>query len=109
MSMPRSLLLCCALLFACIGSPAIAWEDENGDWLATRHAIYELEKLITFLEADPQTDDGYKAPIITKLAPRSGACRRRLARRNGDGRRRAAIAAGRSISAERRLAEAPGA
>jgi hypothetical protein len=66
MSMPRSLLLCCALLFACIGSPAIAWEDENGDWLATRHAIYELENMIAFLEADPQTDDGYKAPIITR-------------------------------------------
>ncbi len=66
MSMPRSLLLCGVLLFACIGSPAIAWEDENGDWLATHHAIYELENLIAFLEADPQTDDGYKAPIITK-------------------------------------------
>ena len=66
MSMPRSLLLCSVLLFACIGSPAIAWEDENSDWFATRHAIYELENMIAFLEADPQTDDGYKAPIITK-------------------------------------------
>ena len=62
----RAILLCAVIFLACIGSPAIAWEDENGDRFATRHAIYELEKLITFLEADPQTDDGYKAPIITK-------------------------------------------
>jgi hypothetical protein len=66
MSMLRSLLLCGVLLFACLGSPALAWQDENGDWVATRHAIYELEKQIAFLQADPQTDDGYKAPIITR-------------------------------------------
>lgn len=62
----RAILLYAAFLFAGIASPAVAWEGENGDWQATRHAIYELEKMIAFLEADPQTDDGYKAPIITR-------------------------------------------
>jgi hypothetical protein len=66
MTMWRAILLCAVFLFAAIASPAVAWEDENGDWLATRHAIYELEKRIAFLEADPQTDDGYKAPIIIR-------------------------------------------
>ena len=66
MSMRRSLLLCSVLLFAGLGSPVLAWEDENADWSATRSAIYELEKQIAFLEADPQTDDGYKAPIIAR-------------------------------------------
>jgi hypothetical protein len=66
MTMWRAILLCAVFFLAGIGSPALAWEDGNGDWQATRHAIYELEKLIAFLEADPQTDDGYKAPIITK-------------------------------------------
>ncbi len=62
----RAISLGAVLLLAGVASPAIAWEDENGDWRATRHAIYELENLIAFLEADPQTDDGYKAPIITR-------------------------------------------
>jgi hypothetical protein len=66
MTMWRAILLCAVFLFAGIASPAVAWEADNGDRQATRHAIYELEKLITFLEADPQTDDGYKAPIITR-------------------------------------------
>jgi hypothetical protein len=66
MTMRRAILLCAVLLFAGIAPPAVAWEDDNGGWQATRHAIYELENLIAFLEADPQTDDGYKAPIITK-------------------------------------------
>ena len=66
MSMRRNLLLCSVLLFACLGSPAFAWEDENGDWAATHNAIYQLQKQIAFLQADPQTDDGYKAPIITR-------------------------------------------
>ena len=35
-------------------------------WRATRAAIYELENRIAFLEADPEIDDGYKAPIIVR-------------------------------------------
>ncbi len=62
----RAVLLCAVLSFAGIASSAVAWEDENGDRQATRHAIYELENLIAFVKADPQTDDGYKAPIITR-------------------------------------------
>jgi hypothetical protein len=59
-----------ALVLACVGSPATAgqhWRTGHaGDWRATHHAIYELENLIAFLEADPATDDGYKAPIINR-------------------------------------------
>ncbi len=62
----RAISLGAVLLLIGVASPAIAWEDENGDWRATRHAIYKLENLIAFLEGDPQTDDGYKAPIITR-------------------------------------------
>ena len=62
----RAILLCAVFFLACIGSPANAGEHEQGDWSATHRAIYELENLIAFLEADPQTDDGYKAPIIRK-------------------------------------------
>ena len=35
-----------------------------GDWRATHGAIYDAENLIALLEANPHTDDGYKAPII---------------------------------------------
>ncbi len=57
-----------ALLFAGIGSPAMAGQAgyAAGHWRATHRAIYEAENLIAFLEADPETDDGYKAPIINR-------------------------------------------
>jgi len=59
-----------ALLLACIGSSAMAgqyWHrGHGGDWHATHHAIYELENGVALLEADPETDDGYKAPVITR-------------------------------------------
>jgi hypothetical protein len=66
MSLRRGLLLCMVLVFAGIASPVVAGPDEFGDWDRTRQAIYDLENMIAFLEADPQTDDGYKAPIIRK-------------------------------------------
>jgi hypothetical protein len=50
-------------------SPAAAgdhWRHRHGERYATRHAIYELENRIAFLEANPEIDDGYKGPIITQ-------------------------------------------
>lgn len=51
-------------------APAIAAErhyapDTDG-WFAARHAIEERHDAIALLEANPDTDDGYKAPIITR-------------------------------------------
>ncbi len=70
MTMRRVLFPCIALLLACIGTPATAGQCRHdadpGCWRATHHGIYELENLIALLEADPQTDDGYKAPIVTR-------------------------------------------
>ena len=65
MSLRHGFLLCLLLVFVGIGSPVVAAADEFVDADA-RHTIYELENMIAFLEADPQTDDGYKAPIIRK-------------------------------------------
>jgi hypothetical protein len=55
------------LSLVCGGAPAKAGSDEyweHGRWHAARHAIYELENGIAFFEADPEIDDGYKAPVI---------------------------------------------
>jgi hypothetical protein len=65
-----AIFACSALLLvAGLESPATAgqlWSrNHGGHWRETRHAIYELENRIAFLEADPEIDDGYKAPIIT--------------------------------------------
>jgi hypothetical protein len=38
----------------------------GGHWRVTHGAIYASENRIAFLEADPEIDDGYKAPIITR-------------------------------------------
>jgi len=65
MSLRQGLSLCLLLILVGVGSPVVAGADEFADADA-RHAIYELENMIAFLEADPQTDDGYKAPIIRK-------------------------------------------
>jgi hypothetical protein len=73
MSFGRAVLSCVALLLSCPALPAGAAElfykaapTEYYDWRAIEHAIYEIENLIALLEANPQTDDGYKAPIIAK-------------------------------------------
>jgi hypothetical protein len=64
----RAIFACIALLLASGVSPAAAkpfWHGgHGGHWRATHAAIYELENRIAFLEADPEIDDGYKAPII---------------------------------------------
>ena len=66
MSRRHGLSLCMLLVFVGVGSPVVAEADEFADADSTRQAIYQLENMIAFLEADPQTDDGYKAPIIRK-------------------------------------------
>lgn len=64
----RVLFPCFAVLLVCAASPALAGECRHDPdpwcWRATHQAIYEREKLIAILEANPQTDDGYRAPII---------------------------------------------
>jgi hypothetical protein len=65
----RSRLSFTALALACGLSPAFAdgwnWHADHADrWYAVRHDIYELENQIALLEADPQMDDGFRAPII---------------------------------------------
>jgi hypothetical protein len=51
-------------------APAVAAErryvPDTDDWFAARHAIEERHDAIALLEANPQTDDGYKAPIISR-------------------------------------------
>jgi hypothetical protein len=65
-----SIVACTAGVFAGIGTPATAgqyWQNgPGGDWDETHRAIYQLENLIALLEADPATDDGFRAPIITR-------------------------------------------
>jgi hypothetical protein len=59
-----------AVVLACSMSPAAAGQSWHhchcGRWRAAHAAIYELENRIAYLEADPEIDDGYKAPIITR-------------------------------------------
>jgi len=57
-----------ALLLASAGSPATAghWRTYYGDWWSTHQAIYEMNNRIALLEANPETDDGYRAPIINR-------------------------------------------
>lgn len=69
----RFIIPCAALLLALAASPAMASEllykaPAVGvvGWRAIRDAIYQRENTIAYLEADPQTDDGYKAPIIAR-------------------------------------------
>jgi hypothetical protein len=67
MTTKPAVFACAVLLLASGVSPAPAGQGRHGHghWRATRDAIYELENRIAFLEADPEIDDGYKAPIIT--------------------------------------------
>jgi hypothetical protein len=77
----RALFPFAALLLAGIGSPATAghWRTHYaGDWWSTHEAIYDLENRIAFLEADPQTDDGYRAPIINRARAEIGRLRAAL-------------------------------
>jgi hypothetical protein len=65
----RGMLTLTALAVVCGLSPAFAddwsWGAGHGErWYAVRHDIYELENKIARLEADPQMDDGFRAPIV---------------------------------------------
>jgi len=65
----RNMLALTALVLGCGLSPAFAdglsWYGGHGDrWYAVHRDIYELENRIALLEADPQMDDGFRAPII---------------------------------------------
>jgi hypothetical protein len=70
MTIQRAAFAGAALFLAAFGSPATA--DEAAHWgqvdrrRATHEAIYSLEDRIAFLEANPQVDDGYRAPIISR-------------------------------------------
>ncbi len=65
--MRRRIVFACTALFLLAGgvSPAMADHWHSGYWRATHGAIYALGNRIASLEADPEIDDGYKAPIIT--------------------------------------------
>jgi hypothetical protein len=65
----------CALLLALSATPVMAEEywwyrygraHHGPQWHAIQSGIYGLNNRIAFLEADPEIDDGYKGPIITR-------------------------------------------
>ena len=74
MTMKHAVFGCTGLLLALSASAALAedwydgpperWYDANDHRRATHGAIYELENRIAFLEANPDIDDGYKAPVV---------------------------------------------
>jgi hypothetical protein len=70
MTLGRIVCASAALLLAWSAVPVraeeAAWRDGHGHWRATHAAIYQLENRIAYLEADPDMDDGYKAPIIPR-------------------------------------------
>lgn len=84
MTLKRVLWPYAVLLLAGIVSPAAAGQyrhaAHSADWRATHHAIYERENLIALLEANPQTDDGYKAPVISRARADIARLRATLAR-----------------------------
>ena len=68
-----AVVACSAGLVTGLDAPAMAGQHgqighsgHRAHWRETHRAIYKLENLIALLEADPATDDGYKAPIITR-------------------------------------------
>ena len=68
---PRhAVFACIALIVASGAAPAAAGQHRHGahavHWRATHQAVYELGNDIALLEADPEADDGYKAPVITR-------------------------------------------
>jgi hypothetical protein len=67
-TMRRALFLLAGLVFVSGVTPAAAghWRAFYGDWWAIHQAIYERENRIALLEANPETDDGYRAPIISR-------------------------------------------
>jgi hypothetical protein len=73
MKRAHAMFSCFAVLFAGIASPAAAGDYalkaaafESDAGLAVHAAIYDATNLIARLEANPRTDDGYRAPIIER-------------------------------------------
>ncbi len=68
--MRRAFFPFAALWLASMASPAAAgqsWRFHHPvDWWWTHEVIYDLQNRIALLEANPETDDGYRAPIITR-------------------------------------------
>ena len=67
MTLRRIVYACAAFALACSVAEAgekPVWHGGHGHWRMTHAAIYQLENRVAYLEADPQIDDGYKAPII---------------------------------------------
>jgi hypothetical protein len=62
----RALFLFTALVLGASPATAGHWLAHYADWWSIHQAIYERENRIALLEANPETDDGYRAPIITR-------------------------------------------
>jgi hypothetical protein len=60
-----------ALVLATSATPSMAYDwlrrPRSYEWRDVHRAINELNKRIAFLEANPEIDEGYKAPIIRQL------------------------------------------
>ena len=58
-------------MLATSASPSLAYDwlrrPHSYEWRDVHRAINELNKRIAFLEANPDIDEGYKAPIIRQL------------------------------------------
>jgi hypothetical protein len=68
-TMGRRYWLYAVLLLACMVSPAAAGQyDSAADicYLCRSDTIYGLTNLIAYLEAEPDVDDAFKGPIISK-------------------------------------------
>jgi hypothetical protein len=73
MTMMRIFSLCTILGFACIASPATAGDSLHAadvTWWRAHHAIYHLENLIAYLQANPDVDESCKGPIIEAVHAR---------------------------------------
>lgn len=79
MTMRLRLSLSAILVLICIASPAVAGEFwygygrnvcgallDDACYRHAQHVIHRKEDLIAYLEADPDVDDGFKAPVIVR-------------------------------------------
>ena len=79
MTMRLRLSLSAILALICIASPAVAGEFwygygrnvcgsllDDACYRHAQHVIHRKEDLIAYLEADPDVDDGFKAPVIVR-------------------------------------------
>jgi len=71
--MKRWTFACAAILMGFVGSPAMAGPDADWllgrppfEWYITHGGIYALQNEIALLQAKPEADDDFKAPIIAR-------------------------------------------